>query len=190
MGRNYDMKRILSWSFVSFALLMLAAPLARAQLQNEKPKSPVKAIVVLHPTEGNQVSGTVIFTEAAGGVRVEANLTGLSAGKHGFHVHEFGDCSAADGSSAGGHFNPTHQPHAGPTAEHRHTGDMGNIEADASGAAKLDYVDHSLSLGPGERSIIGRALIVHVKADDLKTPPTGDAGARVACGVIGWAQTK
>ena len=143
---------------------------------------------MLHPTAGNKVTGTVTFTEEADGVRVKANITGLTAGKHGFHVHEFGDCSAADGSSAGGHFNPTKEPHAGPDATARHVGDMGNLEADSSGAAKLDYVDHHISLANDERSVIGYAVIVHEKADDLKSQPTGDAGGRVACGVIGVAK--
>src|ERR1700747_1242599 len=114
---------------------------AQAQTE-EKPSAPLKAIAVLHPTAGNKVSGTVTFTEVADGVQVQANITGLTPGKHGFHVHEFGDCSAADASSAGLHFNPTNQPHGGPDDQARHAGDMGNVEADASGNAKLNYVDH------------------------------------------------
>ena len=117
-------------------------------------------------------------------------IVGLAPGNHGFHVHEFGDCTAADGSSAGGHFNPTNQPHAGPDADARHVGDMGNIEADASGAAKLDYLDHSMSLANDDRSIIGRSVVVHAKADDFKSQPAGDSGARVACGVIGRAKSQ
>jgi Cu-Zn family superoxide dismutase len=150
----------------------------------------MKAIAVLHPTAGSKVSGTVTFTEVADGVEVQATITGLTPGKHGFHVHEFGDCSAADASSAGGHFNPTNQPHGAPDDQARHAGDMGNIEADASGNAKLNYIDHDMSLTDDRRSIIGRAVIVHAKADDLKTQPTGDSGARVACGVIGRAKSQ
>jgi Cu-Zn family superoxide dismutase len=172
---------LISLSFVGFV--------AQAQPE-EKSSAPLKAIVVLHPTAGNKASGTVTFTEVADGVQIHADLTGLTPGNHGFHVHEFGDCSAADASSAGAHFNPTNNPHAGPDAAERHVGDMGNVEADASGKATLEYVDHQISLTTDERSVIGRSVVVHVKADDLKTQPAGDSGARIACGVIGRAKNK
>jgi len=105
--------------------LSLTAVTTRAQVPEEK-SAPLKAIAVLHSTQGNNITGTVTFTEVADGVQVQAEITGLSPGKHGFHVHEFGDCSAADASSAGAHFNPTTQPHAAPDATARHVGDMGN----------------------------------------------------------------
>jgi Cu-Zn family superoxide dismutase len=175
-------------SLIALIFLSLAPFAGRAQVPEEKSSAPLKAIAVLRPTDGNKVNGTVTFTEDADGVRVHAEITGLTPGNHGFHIHEFGDCSAADASSAGGHFNPTSQPHAGPDADARHVGDMGNIEADASGVGKLDYLDHHMSLANDERSIIGRSVVVHAKADDLKTPPAGDSGARVACGVIGRAK--
>jgi Cu-Zn family superoxide dismutase len=169
--------------------LSLTAVTPRAQVPEEK-SAPLKAIAVLHPTEGNKITGTVTFTEVADGVQVQADFTGLSPGEHGFHVHEFGDCSAADASSAGAHFNPTSQPHGAPDAAARHVGDMGNVEADASGAAKLNYLDHNMSLANDQRSIIGRSVVVHAKADDLKSQPAGDSGARVACGVIGRAKSQ
>ena len=175
---------------IALIFLSLTAISARPQAPEEKSSAPLKAVAVLHPTDGNKVSGTVTFTEVADGVQVHAEIVGLAPGNHGFHVHEFGDCTAADGSSAGGHFNPTNQPHAGPDADARHVGDMGNIEVDASGAAKLDYLDHSMSLSNDERSIIGRSVVVHAKADDLKSQPAGDSGARVACGVIGRAKSQ
>ena len=175
---------------IALIFLSLTAITARAQAPEEKSSAPLKAVAVLHPTDGNKVSGTVTFTEVADGVQVHAEIAGLAPGNHGFHVHEFGDCTAADDSSAGGHFNPTNQPHAGPDVDARHVGDMGNIEADASGAAKLDYLDHSMSLANDDRSIIGRSVVVHAKADDLKSQPAGDSGARVACGVIGRAKSE
>src|SRR5205809_976818 len=153
-------------------------------------KSSVVSTAHVHPTAGNKVSGTVTLTPVTNGVQVHAEIAGLTPGKHGFHIHEFGDCSAADASSAGAHFNPTHQPHAGPDAAARHEGDMGNVEADASGNAKLHYVDHQISLANDAKLAIGRSVIVHVKPDDLKTQPSGDSGARIACGVIGWAKTQ
>ncbi len=146
-----------------------------------------KAIAVLHPTAGSNVSGTVTFTATAEAVKVAADITGLTPGKHGFHIHEFGDCSDPKAASAGGHFNPGHKQHGAPDASERHAGDLGNIEADASGKAHLELTDTVIKLS-GSDSIIGRAVIVHEKADDLKTPPTGDAGGRLACGVIGLAK--
>ena len=143
-----------------------------------------KAIAVLSSASGSQVSGTVTFTKSGNAVQVVANITGLSPGKHGFHVHEFGDCSAPDAATAGSHFNPTNDPHAGHDADKRHMGDLGNIEADASGKARLEITDKKIKID----AIIGKAVIVHEKADDLKTQPTGDAGGRVACGVIGVAK--
>jgi superoxide dismutase, Cu-Zn family len=169
--------------------LSLTAVTPRAQVPEEK-SAPLKAIAVLHSTQGNNITGTVTFTEVADGVQVQAEITGLSPGEHGFHVHEFGDCSAADASSAGAHFNSTSQPHGAPDAAARHVGDMGNVEADASGAAKLTYLDHNMSLANDQRSIIGRSVVVHAKADDLKSQPAGDSGARVACGVIGRAKSQ
>ena len=145
------------------------------------------AVAVLIPTQGNEVRGVVRFTTVNGGVRVVADVSGLKPGRHGFHVHEFGDASAPDGSAAGGHFNPGHENHGAPMAEHRHAGDLGNLEADASGHAVLDYVDGKLALD-GPASIIGRGLIVHADPDDLMTQPTGNAGKRVACGAIGGAK--
>lgn len=144
-------------------------------------------VAVLVPTQGNDVRGTVKFTKVAGGVRVVADITGLKPGEHGFHLHEFGDASSADGMAAGGHFNPAAAAHGSPTAAVRHAGDLGNIKADASGHATLDQVDAKLSLD-GAASILGRAVVVHANPDDLTTQPTGNAGPRVAVGVIGLAK--
>jgi superoxide dismutase, Cu-Zn family len=177
-------------SLIGLALLLFAGLIALAQTPAAKSAASSKGISVLHPTAGNKVSGTVTFTPVADGVQVHAEITGLTPGNHGFHVHEFGDCSASDGSSAGAHFNPTNQPHAGPDTAARHQGDMGNVEADASGNAKLNYVDHQISLSNDAKSAIGRSVVVHAKPDDLKTQPSGDSGARIACGVIGWAKTQ
>jgi len=179
----------LNTSFIGLMFLSFAGLIALAQTPAAKSSASSKAISVLHPTANHKVSGTVTFTPVSDGVQVHAEITGLTPGKHGFHVHEFGDCSAADAASAGAHFNPTNQPHAGPEAAARHEGDMGNVEADASGNAKLDYVDHQISLANDAKSAIGRSVVVHAKPDDLKTQPSGDSGPRIACGVIGWAKT-
>lgn len=155
-----------------------------------KPAGPppvAKAVAVLQPTKGNNVSGMVTFTKTDAGIHVVADVDGLTPGVHAFHIHEFGDCSAPDGGSAGGHFNPAGMPHAGPDAEKRHTGDLGNVTADEKGHAHYDRTDSHISF-EGPHSILGRGVIVHEKADDLMTQPTGAAGARVACGVIGAAK--
>jgi Cu-Zn family superoxide dismutase len=146
-----------------------------------------KAVAVLHPTEGNAVHGTVRFEHTADGVQLTANVTGLAVGQHGFHIHELGDCSAPDGTSAGGHFNPEDMPHGGPLVTERHVGDMGNLGADSTGSAYYQRTDRLLALN-GPHSIIGRAVIVHAEADDMRSQPTGAAGSRVACGVIGIAE--
>src|SRR6059058_3042751 len=157
--------------FIGLVLTSFAGLIALAQTPAVKSAASSKGISVLHPTAGNKVSGTVTFTPVADGVQVHAEIAGLTPGNHGFHVHEFGDCSAADASSAGAHFNPTNQPHAAPDATARHVGDMGNIEADTSGPAKLDYLDHQISLTNDQQSAIGRSVVVHAKADDLKSQP-------------------
>lgn len=146
-----------------------------------------KAIAVIHPTQGNDVKGTVTFTRESNAIKIVADLEGLSSGKHGFHVHEFGDCSSADGKSAGGHFNPSNEKHGAPEDQERHAGDFGNTEADASGKAHYERIDEHISLS-GANSVIGRAVIIHKGTDDLKSQPSGDAGSRVACGVIGIAE--
>jgi Cu-Zn family superoxide dismutase len=146
-----------------------------------------KAVCVIHPTKGNKVSGLVTFTQEGDSIKVVADVEGLTPGKHGFHIHEYGDCSAPDGTSTGGHFNPTNQPHGAPTDVLRHVGDLGNLVADKDGKAHYEWTDHVISF-KGQNSIIGRGIIIHAGEDDLHTQPTGNAGARVACGVIGIAK--
>jgi Cu-Zn family superoxide dismutase len=146
-----------------------------------------EAICVLYPTKGYKVTGVVTFTKSDSGIVVVADLEGLTPGKHGFHVHEFGDCSSSDGTSEGGHFNPENKAHGAPDDAIRHVGDLGNVEAGKDGKAHYERVDTVISLG-GKHSIIGRGIIVHAGEDDLKTQPTGNAGARVAYGVIGIAK--
>lgn len=169
---------------VTYATICLLLFANNIKAQEMHKTNITKAVCVLYPTKGNQVTGTVTFTTTENGVRVVADVHGLTQGKHGFHIHECGDCSAADGSSAGGHFNPMGKNHGSPMDTMRHIGDMGNLEADANGDAHLDYIDDAISLS-GEHTIIGRSIIIHQEMDDLKTQPTGNAGPRVACGVIG-----
>lgn len=150
---------------------------------NQGKPTGIVASVELKPTEGNKVTGKVQFIELDKGVRIVANVEGLTPGEHGFHIHEFGDCSAPDAASAGGHFNPTKSLHASPMDLPRHIGDLGNINADSNGKASYNRIDFSVALS-GTNSIIGKSVIVHEKNDDFVSQPTGNAGARLACGII------
>lgn len=173
-------------AFGSLAASLGCAPQEEAHL-HEHGASITQAVAVLIPTDGFEARGVVTFTQVEAGIRVAADMEGLSLGGHGFHIHEFGDCSAADGTSAGGHFNPEGTEHGAPTGEQRHVGDLGNITADESGVARYEYTDTHIALA-GPNSIVGRGVIVHAGEDDLATQPTGAAGARAACGVVGIAQ--
>jgi Cu-Zn family superoxide dismutase len=148
-----------------------------------------QAVAVLHSTQGNEAHGRVTFTQADSGIAIVADIEGLAPGEHGFHVHRFGDCTAPDGTSAGGHFNPDGMPHGAPSDAERHVGDLGNVTADDAGMAHYERTDDVIALS-GPHSIIGRGIIVHAGADDLVSQPTGNAGPRVACGVVGIAQVS
>ena len=143
-----------------------------------------RALATLAPTAGNTANGTVTFEQQGETVFVTAKVSGLKPGSHGFHVHEKGDCSAPDATSAGGHFNPSGQPHGDPKSAAHHAGDMPMLVADASGNASLTADLSPMTVGAGTTDIIGKAVIVHKDPDDYKTQPTGNSGARVACGVI------
>jgi superoxide dismutase, Cu-Zn family len=173
------MKRnLLSFAVLLFAISFLSVN-ARAQ--------GTKLIAKLNPASGSQVTGTVTFTAAGDGAQAVLDIIGLKPGKHGFHIHDKGDCSDPKANSAGAHFNPTHSHHGGPDTAERHAGDFGNIEADASGKVHVELKMKGLKLS-GADSIVGKSVIVHEKEDDLKTDPTGNSGDRVACGVIEAAQ--
>lgn len=148
------------------------------------PPAPKKAQAELAPASKSKVKGTVTFVEVEGGVEITANVEGLKKGDHGWHVHEKGDCSAPDAASAGEHFNPDGKKHGAPDAEEHHAGDFGNLTAGKDGKATKTITMKGVTLGDGANSLVGKALIVHEKKDDLKTQPTGNAGKRFACGVI------
>lgn len=147
---------------------------------------PLEAVTVLRPTKGNKVTGTIVLSQRGNKVHVTGTVKGLKPGKHGFHIHQFGDVRDAQGKSAGGHFNPENVPHGGPSDKRHHVGDLGNIMADATGTAKVKKVVDDLKL----HFVIGRSIVVHGGADDLTSQPSGDAGPRVSVGVIGLAETK
>jgi Cu-Zn family superoxide dismutase len=132
---------------------------------------------------GSTVSGMVSFVEVAGGVRIEAKVAGLTPGEHGFHVHEMGDCSAPDGSSAKGHFNPMGKAHGHHASDEHHGGDMPNLIANAQGEASYSAELKGVSFS-GPNGIIGRSVVIHADPDDYKSQPAGNSGKRIACGVI------
>lgn len=155
-------------------------------LAEERPAQLNRVDVELAPTEGNRAKGELTLSPDNYGLRITGTITGLKADSlHGFHIHQNGDCSAPDASSAGDHFNPENVPHGNPEDQQHHAGDMPNIEADDKGNANVDLRITGVTLGDGgEHDIIGRAIIVHADPDDYSTQPSGAAGARIACGVI------
>lgn len=163
-------------------------PVRAAEHEHAEAWASVKEVIaVLHPTAGNKCRGTVRFLQQGNNVRVVAKIEGLNPGqKHAIHVHQYGDCSAADGTSAGGHYNPEGHQHGLPTAGMRHAGDLGNLQAGSDGKATYEVTVNNVTLAGTRNPIIGRAVIVHAKEDD-GGQPVGNAGARIACGVIGVA---
>ncbi|MFC3551895.1 superoxide dismutase family protein [Lysobacter cavernae] len=176
------------------ALLAAATTLALAACSSA-PKAPTTppaastakaATVNLASASASLVSGKLSVVSMGNGVHLTGEVGGLAPNStHAIHIHEKGDCSAADASSAGGHFNPAGAPHGKVDSGAHHGGDMNNLVADAEGVAKVDAHASGVTLGGGAANdIAGKAVIVHAAADDYKTQPTGNAGGRVACGVI------
>ncbi len=169
------MKKITQASMVLSGLLMVAGcatmasgPTAKAEMMGRS---------------GTSVTGQVSLQEVAGGLHIRATVSGLVPGEHGFHVHEVGDCSAPDGTSAKGHFNPTGHAHGHHAKSERHAGDLPNLVADSQGNARYDQTVSGLSLS-GANGVLGRALVIHADPDDYKSQPAGNSGKRVSCGVI------
>jgi superoxide dismutase, Cu-Zn family len=166
----------------AFALLAAAAVLAGCQ---STPSEPPRATAQLEPTKGNKTIGEATFEQRGDKVQVWIFVQGLKPGQeHGLHIHEVGDCSSDDGMSAKGHFNPFGKPHGDPKGTEHHAGDLPALKADKGGRAKVEALVDMISVTPGPGSIINKAVIVHADPDDYKTQPTGNAGARLACGVI------
>jgi superoxide dismutase, Cu-Zn family len=156
---------------------------AVGSLETKETKDVKSAFVNVKGFKDNKITGKITFTQQPDGVLIVGDVDGLTPGKHGFHVHEHGDCSASDGSSAGAHFNPTNKKHGGPDDPDRHVGDLGNMVADANGHAHYQRVDKVISLN-GKDTIVGLSIIIHADEDDYKTQPTGASGTKIACGII------
>ncbi|MGH8214584.1 MAG: superoxide dismutase family protein [Rhodanobacteraceae bacterium] len=174
-------------AFASIALLAgCATDNERSPASPAAADSSIRAHAELASASGSDVSGRLSFVDTTQGVRITGRIAGLEPGStHGFHIHEHGDCSTPDASSAGGHFNPTQQPHGHPAEGPRHAGDLPNQQANAEGVATVDVLAKDIQLGTGDSTdIMGDAVIVHEKPDDYSSQPSGNAGARIACGVI------
>lgn len=165
-------------------LAAAAAIVLLAACETTPPDAP-RATAQLQPTKGSKTFGEATFEQVGNKVRVVVYVQGLKPNQeHGFHIHEVGDCSSGDGMSTKGHFNPLGKPHGNPGGGERHAGDLPALKADKAGRAKVDVELDIITVTAGPTSIIGRGLIVHADPDDYKTQPTGNAGARIACGVI------
>jgi Cu-Zn family superoxide dismutase len=138
----------------------------------------------LEARSGSSVTGMVDIVPMGDGVHVTVRVANATPGKHGLHFHEKGDCSAPDATSAGDHWNPAGVAHGAPDKDPHHAGDLGNLEVGADGTGTASVHLSGYTATPGENSVLGRALIVHEKEDDLTTQPSGNAGPRIACAVI------
>jgi superoxide dismutase, Cu-Zn family len=162
-----------------------AGALALAGLAAVRAADAPQAKATIESKSGSTVTGTATFTElVTGGTKVQVHIEHAPPGTHGLHIHEKGDCSDPEAKNAGGHFNPSGMPHAGPMEMKRHAGDLGNIEIKADGTGDLTLTSDMITVKPGPNSVVGRAVVFHEKADDLTTQPTGNAGGRLGCGVI------
>ena len=167
-------------------LIPLAAAALLAGCQSmSSPEEPLRATAALQPTKGSKAFGEATFEQVGDKVHVIVFAQNLPPEREvGFHIHEAGDCSSDDGMSAKGHFNPHGKPHGNPQSAERHAGDLPSLKVAKNGRAKLDVTVDAIAIGKGPGNIVGRGLIIHADPDDYKTQPTGNAGARLACGVI------
>jgi Cu-Zn family superoxide dismutase len=178
--------RVHRFSSLLAAALLLAACGGSSSKPAAEPTTPLGAegVAVLESRSGSTTTGEARLVDRGDSVEITLTVAGASPGNHGVHIHMVGDCSAPDASSAGDHFNPDTHQHGAPGVSEHHAGDLGNIEVGDDGTGTLTLVQPEVTLGEGGRSIAGRAVVVHEKADDFQTQPTGDSGGRIACGVI------
>lgn len=159
-----------------------------SEMDAKQDEEEVKEITVpLEPKSESDLGGEVTFTQENGEVTMEATITGLAEGQHAIHIHQKADCSAEDGTSAGGHWNPTNEKHGKwGDAEGYHKGDIGNFEVDANGEGTVSMTtdEWCIDCDDDNKNIVGKAIIVHDGVDDFTSQPSGAAGTRVGCGVI------
>jgi|SRR5687767_9848011 superoxide dismutase, Cu-Zn family len=165
-------------------ILVAATAVLLTACQTTPTEAP-RATAQLQPTKGNKTFGEATFEQVGDKVRVVVFVQGLKPDQeHGLHIHEVGDCSSGDGMSTKGHFNPFGKPHAAHNSPNRHAGDLPSLKANKQGRANVQVDLDIITVTAGPASVVGRGLIVHADPDDYKTQPTGNAGARLACGVI------
>jgi Cu-Zn family superoxide dismutase len=165
------MRALVMAMFVSFPVLVSAAPSATATLRDAQGKA----------------VGTATITPGDGGVKISVSVSGVTPGLHGFHVHAVGKCEGPEFKSAGGHFNPATREHGLDNPKGSHAGDMPNLSVGPDGTGKGEFLARGATLEPGAGSLFpdgGTALVLHAAPDDMKSDPAGNAGARFACGVI------
>ncbi len=177
------MKNALKFSALLFALSAMALVIYSCASDDSDTTTATAEMVA---TNNSGLSGTVTFTEDAdGGVTMEANISGIAEGEYAIHIHAMGDCSAADGTSAGGHWNPTNEDHGVWGTAPFHLGDIGNITIGADGTGTISRTTDLWCVGCGEdNDVVGKGMIVHEGIDDFSSQPSGAAGARIGCGVI------
>jgi superoxide dismutase, Cu-Zn family len=159
----------------TLAIVMAALPVA------------AKTNVALKDAQGKDVGTIMLWEEKSGGVALQLHLHDLPSGEHAIHFHQNPKCDAPDFKSAGGHFNPTAKKHGFDSPDGHHAGDIRNFTVDANGKADAKLGDKDVSLGDGANSLFsngGTAIVIHAKADDYKTDPSGNSGDRIACGVV------
>jgi Cu-Zn family superoxide dismutase len=172
-------------------LLALAPVALLAACSGSKPPSTAvapsagpTAVATIEGRSGSALTGTATFVQNGDAVHVSVDVSNAPQGIHAVHLHEKGDCSAPDATSAGGHFNPMHMEHGSPDASVHHAGDFGNMSVGEDGHGHIELDTTMLTVLPGDRSVDGRAIVVHAKEDDMHTQPTGNAGGRIGCGVV------
>ena len=172
-------------TLIPLTAAVLLAACQSTPTSTSTPEEPLRATAALQPTKGSKAFGEATFEQVGNKVRVIVFAQGLRPEReHGFHIHEAGDCSSGDGMSTKGHFNPHGKPHGDPKLAERHAGDLPALNAGKDGRAKIDVEMDVITLTPGPANIVGKGIIIHADPDDYKTQPTGNAGARIACGVI------
>jgi Cu-Zn family superoxide dismutase len=171
-------------AMVPLALFLGCASSKTSTNAASKPPAGPRATAAIEGRSGSALSGTAVFTQNGDAVHVVVDVANAPEGVHAVHLHEKGDCSAPDATSAGGHFNPMKMEHGSPDAPVHHAGDFGNMTVGGEGHGHLELDSTMLTVTPGEHSVVGHAIVVHAKEDDMHTQPTGNAGARVGCGVV------